>query len=245
MILKDSDVMIFRKAILIIHGFLGGTYDLELLANNLELNKNFDVFQFTLPGHERNFSKVTYQEWIKSCEDNVEWLISKGYKNIYVIGHSMGGVITAYLATKYKEIKKIVLAAPAFHYLSITNEKVDIPKSIKTTPSIVKTYSIQEIISRMFKLNLESVIEFKNLVKKYYECPKNITCPTLIIQGKNDEIVPVSSSLYVYNSIKSDNKKLVFVDKLTHDVFKEENIKLINIVDDFLKHTVKGGIYNI
>ena len=159
MILKDSDVMIFRKAILIIHGFLGGTYDLELLANNLELNKNFDVFQFTLPGHERNFSKVTYQEWIKSCEEHVEWLIGSGYKNIYVIGHSMGGVITSYLATKYKEIKKIVLAAPAFHYLSITNEKADIPKSIKTTPSIVKTYSIQEIISRMFKLNLESVIE--------------------------------------------------------------------------------------
>ena len=31
--------MIFRKAILIIHGFAGGTYDEENLANYLELNK--------------------------------------------------------------------------------------------------------------------------------------------------------------------------------------------------------------
>ena len=235
----------FRKAILIIHGFLGGTYDLELLANNLELNKNFDVFQFTLPGHERNFSKVKYEEWIKSSEKMMDWLISHGYKNIYVIGHSMGGVIATYIGTKYKEVKKIVLLAPAFHYLSVTNEKTDVSKSIKTTPNLIKTYTAKELISRLVKLNIESVHEFRELVKKYYDTPFKITCPTLIIQGKADEVVPISSSLYVYNSIKSDVKKLVFVDKLTHDVFKKENIELINIVKDFLGHSVKGGIYNI
>ena len=51
--------MIFRKAILIIHGFAGGTYDQEYLANELELQSHFDVFTFTLPGHDNNgFSKI-------------------------------------------------------------------------------------------------------------------------------------------------------------------------------------------
>ena len=54
--------MIFRKAILIIHGFAGGTYDEEDLANKLELVKNFDVYQFTLPGHNKNLSKVKYED---------------------------------------------------------------------------------------------------------------------------------------------------------------------------------------
>ena len=40
--------MLFKKAVLIIHGFAGGTYDQEDLANYLELNRIFDVYQFTL-----------------------------------------------------------------------------------------------------------------------------------------------------------------------------------------------------
>ena len=44
--------MLFRKAILIIHGFAGGPYDEEDLANHLELNRNFDVFQFYSVCHE-------------------------------------------------------------------------------------------------------------------------------------------------------------------------------------------------
>ena len=97
--------MIFRKAVLVIHGFAGGTYDQEELANYLELNRNFDVFQFTLPGHDRNLSKVKHLEWMEASEKQIEWLINRGYKSIYLIGHSMGGVIATYLASKYTQVK--------------------------------------------------------------------------------------------------------------------------------------------
>ena len=69
----------FRKAILIIHGFAGGTYDEEQLANYLELNRDFDVFQFTLPGHDKNLSKVEHQEWVTASANQIEWLIKNGY----------------------------------------------------------------------------------------------------------------------------------------------------------------------
>ena len=118
--------MLFRKAILIIHGFAGGTYDEEELANRLELNKFYDVYQYTLPGHSKNLSKVKYQDWIKKSEDMMNFLIDNGYKSIYVIGHSMGGVIACYLASKYKEVRKLVLCAPAFQYLSIEKDKKNI-----------------------------------------------------------------------------------------------------------------------
>ena len=145
--------MLFRKAILIIHGFAGGTYDEEDLANFLELDPFYDVFQFTLPGHKKNLSKVKYEEWINYSEEKLRWLIDNNYKSVYLIGHSMGGVIATYLATKYKEVKKLVLAAPAFQYLKVENEKLKISSSIKSTPDIVKTYGRNEIISRLLKLN--------------------------------------------------------------------------------------------
>lgn len=233
--------MLFRKAILIIHGFAGGTYDEEELANYLELNKFYDVFQFTLPGHSKNFSKVKHQDWIKKSEEMMNFLIDNGYKTIYLVGHSMGGVIATYLAGKYKEVRKLVLCAPAFQYLSVEKEKKNIKESFINTSTIVKTYGKNEIFSRFIKLNPTSLKEFSNLVSKYYDCPKEVYCPVLIIQGKNDNIVPLSSSNYVYQNVNSNIKRLVYVNDLTHDVFRGVRTKeIIKLIETFLRKP-EGG----
>lgn len=237
--------MFFRKAILIIHGFAGGTYDEENIANYLELNKNYDVFQFTLPGHEKNLSKVRYTEWISSSEEKLNWLINKGYDKIYLLGHSMGGVIATYLASKYKEVKKLVLAAPAFQYLDVIKDNLNVSTSLKMTPKVVKTYGTDEIIARFLKLNISSIKEFMSLIKKYYDCPKDVSCPVLLIQGENDNLVPLTSSQYVYDNVKSIEKKIVYVHDLTHDVFRSnKDQEIFKLVEDFYK---KGGsgIYTI
>ena len=206
--------MFFRQAVLIVHGFAGGTYDEENLANYLELNRNFDVFQFTLKGHERNFSKVKYQEWIKSSEDMMDWLISKGYKKIYLIGHSMGGVIATYLSTKYKEVKKLVLAAPAFQYLDVIDDNLNVK-------------------------------EFMTLVKEYYHYPKNVTCDTLILQGDNDNLVPLTSSKYVYDNVKG-KKTLIYLKGITHDVFRNEREEeIFKLVEHYLKYGLSKGVEKI
>ena len=238
--------MLFRKAILIIHGFAGGTYDEEDLANYLELNRNFDVFQFTLPGHNRNLSKAKYKDWIDYSESKVKWLIDNGYDSIYLIGHSMGGVIATYIASKYKEVKKLVLAAPAFQYLDVVKDDLNVTDSLKLAPKIINTYGKDEVIARFLKLNVSTIKEFIELVKKYYDTPKDITCPILILQGKSDNLVPMASSEYVYKSVKSRIKKLVYITGATHDIFKsEKNLKIFKTVEEFLKHGTKGGIDNI
>lgn len=225
----------FRKAILLVHGFAGGNWDYGDLGNELQPYLDFDVYTFTLPGHDKSvISKVTYEDWIKSACDQVEKLKKYGYKTIYVVGHSMGGVIATYLAIKYKEIKKVVLAAPAFKYLSFDGENIDITSGIKSlskTPKLIKDYSLEEVISRAFKMNISASKEFSKLVKEHHDDPQYITCPILIIQGLEDIIVPVDSAKYVYKSVKSKTKKLVYVKNVTHDVFmgtrREEMYKLV------------------
>lgn len=228
--------MLFRKAILIVHGFAGGTYDEEALANYLELNRCFDVYQFTLPGHDKNLSKATSEDWIRKSEKMLEWLIKKGYRNIYVIGHSMGGVIAAYLAAKYKEVKKLVLAAPAFHYLSVDSKDSNPISSIKKIPNVIKSYGGSEVVSRMLKLNINTLNEFTHLVKENYDVTKDITCPTLILQGTKDNLVPLSSSKYVYETIKSKKKRIVYLEGMNHDLFRGKNKEdLYKQVERFLK----------
>ena len=164
------NIKLFKKAILLIHGFAGGSYDYNSLNNDLELYNCFDVFTFTLPGHERMIiDKVTRKDWIKKAEDELEKIINAGYGEVYIIGHSMGGVIASYLASKYKQVKKLVLAAPAFHYLSFKGNKVDVIESIKKLPNLFKNYDPEEVLSRLFKIPVPTIKEFMKLVEEVGE----------------------------------------------------------------------------
>ncbi len=221
--------MIFRKAVLIIHGFAGGVYDEESLQYHLNPKLGLDVYSFTLPGHERNLtSDVTYEEWIRSTNEHVEMLIKKGYRTIYLVGHSMGGVLATYAASKYKEVKKIVLAAPAFQYLDENSELKDkVDAVLKHGASILKTYQAKEVVSRILKVSLPMFLEFTKLIKKSQDMPSQVTVPTLIFQGTNDEIVPQSSSKYVYDHVQG-KKWIVYLQGGTHDVFRDERVEKIN-----------------
>ena len=231
----------FRKAILLVHGFAGGSYDYGDLGNELQLSIEFDVYTFTLPGHDKTIiSNVTKDDWIKAAETQIEKLINYGYRSIYIVGHSMGGVIASHLAINYpKYVKKLVLAAPAFKYLSFNGEKIDITSSInslKETPKLIKDYSLETFISRAFKMSLSSSIEFSKLVKEHHNDPKSITCPTLILQGTNDAMVPITSAKYVHNAIKSNINELILIQNVTHDIFKSSRSEEINaIVINFFK----------
>lgn len=223
----------FKKAILIIHGFAGSTYDLEPLANYLELEKNFDVFTYTLPGHEHNLlMNAKYTDWINASLSQVEYLINNGYKSIYVIGHSMGGVIASFLATQYKEIKKVVLAAPAFKY--VYNSKNNLKTTIMKSKILIADYGYEEVFGRALK-SFKSAKEFTKLVSKYFNTPKQIKVPTLIIQGLKDNLVVKQSSEYVYNSVQ--NKKiLIYLKGVNHDIFHSLKKDLVNKeIKKFLK----------
>ena len=215
------NIKIFKKAILLIHGFAGGNYDYNSLGNDLELYNSFDVFTFTLPGHERMIiDKVTREDWIKKAEDEIEKIINANYKEVYVIGHSMGGVIASHLASKYKEVKKLVLAAPAFHYLAFKGDKVDVIESIKKLPNLFKNYAPEEVLSRIFKIPAPTIKEFMKLVEEHTKDIKDITCPTLILHGEKDDIVPVDSVQYVYDNIKSKSVTLIELHSLTRFIYE-------------------------
>lgn len=227
--------MKLRKAILIIHGFAGGTYDEEILANYLELNRCFDVYSFTLPGHDvKSRESSTCSAWIKSSEEHLQNLIDNGYKTIYIIGHSMGGVIASYLAYKHKEVKRLVLAAPAFTHLASKEEGGLFHATLKSG-RLIKTYSLEEFLTRFKKLPISAVPEFLKLVNIYGKYKNKIKVPTLLMQGESDEVVPPKSTEELYDKIKSDKKEYVLVSNYSHDLFRGEKKDILcEIVKEFL-----------
>ena len=229
----------FRTAILLIHGFAGGPYDYGDLAGDLQTYKTFDIYTFTLAGHDKaKINHVTKDDWINSAEIELQKIINNGYKKIYIIGHSMGGIIGVHLASKYKEVKKLVLAAPAFKFLSFKGNKLDIIGSIKKVPKIFKDYDYEEVMSRVLKIPIPTVKQFMDLAETHKDDIKNIDVPTLILYGTEDEIVPIDSVNYVYDNIKSKSVTLVELENLNHDLFinnRYEEVKklIVNFLTNY------------
>ena len=79
------------------------------------------------------------------------------------------------------------------------------------------------------------------LVEEHTGDVKNITCPTLILHGDKDDIVPYDSVLYVYDNIKSKSVTLIELKTLTHDLFINDRYTDVKkLIFDFFKHKPKN-----
>lgn len=229
--------MIFRrKAVLIIHGFVGTTKDEEELFYYLNHFKKYDVYNFVLKGHDRITNDISYQDWLDDATNHFNKLLSYGYKDIIVIGHSMGGVLASYLAYTYpKRVKKLILLAPAFDYLAYG--KGNLFENIKSSIKVIKDHSMAEVMGRTLKTSPNMLIQFMKLVGNYQDILSMVKCPLLIMHGDNDAVVPYKSSEEVFKIALSKYKYLITLGGVDHDVFRsDKTIIIVKTIYKFLKN---------
>lgn len=222
----------FRKAIFIIHGFTGNLYDNEYLMNYLEYDHEFDVYAKTLPGHNRDrFCDAKYTDWVRFVDNEINYLVSLGYRTIYVVGHSMGGVLASYVASRHKEVKKLVLINAAFDYINLKQNKLDI-----ITNKDFSKYN--HLLEKLLRTSIGFFIEFTKLVKKHKSVLSDVTCETLVLQSDGDEIIPFETGAEIYEKLNSDKKYLTTVRDCSHVALVTERKEDIS---EYIRLFLKGG----
>ena len=222
----------FRKAVFIIHGFTGNLYDNEYLMNYLEHDREFDVYAKTLPGHDRDrFSNAKYTDWVRFVDNEIDYLVSLGYKTIYVIGHSMGGVLASYVTSRHKEVKKLVLINAAFNYINLKQNKLDI-----ITNKDFSKYS--HLLEKLLRTSLMFFIEFTKLVKKHKNVLEKVACDTLVLQSDGDEIIPFETGKEIYEKLGSTKKYLTTLRDCSHVALVTERKEDIS---EYIRSFLKGG----
>lgn len=212
-----------KTAVMIIHGFAGDLSDHAYLEQYLKDNTNYDIYTFLLPGHEKKVvSGVTRFDWIKCVEDELKMIIDKKYDHIYVIGHSMGGLLAGYLAANYKEIDKLVLSAPAYDGLIFTDKGIDYHNGLKVGLRLIKDKDStnSEVVKRIFRVAPKVTKELICLMQERREDIKNIHIPILLLHGTNDEIVPISSTEKLFKTIDSKTKIFIKIENITHPIYR-------------------------
>ena len=222
----------FRKAIFIIHGFTGNLYDNEYLMNYLEYDREFDVYAKTLPGHDRDrFCDAKYTDWVRFVDNEINYLVSLGYRTIYVVGHSMGGVLASYVASRHKEVKKLVLINAAFDYINLKQNKLDI-----ITNKDFSKYN--HLLEKLLRTSIGFFIEFTKLVKKHKSVLSDVTCETLVLQSDGDEIIPFETGNEIYEKLNTDKKYLTTIRDCSHVALVTERKEDIS---EYIRLFLKGG----
>ena len=71
-------------------------------------------------------------------------------------------------------------------------------------------------MNKIKTIPLAATIQFRKLVQYVKPSLSNIHVPTLIAQGDKDGIVPLKSASYLYNTIRAENKKIIYVEESKH-----------------------------
>ncbi len=218
-----------KRAILMIHGFMGSPNDQKILADYIEKNSDIDVFSFLLPGHAKGETKEQFDRhlWLEACDNELHKIMAKNYDEIYVFGHSMGGVLAAHLTSCHEVVKKLVLMSPAFHFMGYSEKRVPHLKKMTVFPKLLAMITKDETVKKMLKLPKYYQHQYLDLICERQEVLDNIKVPVLQLAGKRDKLVKLSDSKYVNKRLSSPNKKLIIYKSAKHNPLDSGEVETV------------------
>lgn len=229
------------KELVLIHGFLGNntlwTYQIK------EFEKYFRVIAIDLPGYGKSSEAKPLNDIKKFSKAVEKLLLALKINNFYLIGHSMGGMIAQEIASKNKNIKKVVLHATGpigempgrFETIKASRKKLKINGVKKQASFISKTWFVKGDKSKNYKLcknayanisfttadlSMQAMQNWNGIVNL-----KKIKIPTLITWGNKDKSYSRQQVEMLKNRIK--NSKLRVFSNCAHNAHLE-NIKAFN-----------------
>lgn len=200
-----------KTGVLFIHGFTGGTYEVQPFITYVKEQTNWSVEVPTLPGHgvTLDLAHVSAESWMMEAELAIRRLQRK-VDRVIVVGFSMGGLIAIYLSLRYR-VDRLILLSAAAKYISPRILLDDV--RIVATESITKNYAPNTFYHLYnYKLThtpLRATFEFLRIVKMVAPYYKKVKMPVCIVQGEMDGVVPFSSAEHLYKTLGSEEKLLI------------------------------------
>ena len=233
----------YKEVIVLIHGFNGSLFNFEPMVSYLK--NNFRVLSLDLPAHgltgavkSNLYSYAGFEKLI------TEILKVKGIEKFYLVGHSMGGIISwkyalenaPPIAFKILETKMMRFMLKFFTPRFLVKEGV-----LKTVYN--KDFVTEELVDQFHDIILlEGSREAMGMVilsieDNFIADPKllqNLKIPTLILHGEKDNLVNISFTNHFLEQIP--NVKLISYPKVGHMPPMEIPEKLAYDIKSFIGH---------
>ncbi len=247
-----------RAVLLIVHGLAEHSDRYGNLVNHF-VPMGYAVYGIDHLGHgksdgERVYVKRfnDYTNTLKVYFDRIrEW---QPGKPIFLVGHSMGGLISAvYLLDYQAELTGAILSGPAVKipkYVTPAMLFVGkilsglIPKlglvglsadGVSRDPAVVQAYVSDPLVYRG-KATARLAAEMLKAIQTVSAQAARITLPILIVQGSADRLVDPAGARMLYDAVSSADREIRIYDGFYHEVFNEpEHDKVLRDVEIWLE----------
>lgn len=241
----------FDKIILALHGLGVDGKGYGILSDCLS-GKNL-IMSVDLRGHgESDGIPGDIPKYWQYVDDlnHVIWNINNTYndKPLYLLGESIGSICAINCSTyKSNKVNGLILLAPAF--------KIKVKPRFKDLFTLFKSALLENNLNIDFKyykkqLKAEGEFSMPNITPKfilnlwlmitrtYYLTSRFIKSPTLILQGRLDNIVNLDAVVNYYKHIKYNDKEIDIIDDGTHSLLTNNSTcdKTLTYIDRWIKY---------
>ena len=196
-----------NTAVLMIHGIFGTPRHFDEIIPVVP--EGWSVYNILLDGHGggvKDFARTSMFKWKKQVDGMLGILYEK-YDNIYVIGHSMGTLLSLDISHKYADKIRamILLAVPLRIFLkpasAINSLKLVLGLISEENPMDVASAKAHSVSHDAFFWHyagwIPRYLELFALIRKVRCDIENITVPCFTFQSAKDEMVAFSSVEYL------------------------------------------------
>ncbi len=229
-----------KDLVVILNGAGTNGAELKSLYKHLAKNDNYFVYYpGFLPGGfvGEYFPKSTTVDFVEFIEETME-IINEDFKNVYLIGYSLGACTTAIIAARNERVKKLILIAPIIKNPNYRKFLKGLGRTLTHTKNLTRIQRIfyKEFVirfQRISKIHILHLQMYLHYTKRYL---KMITTKTLIIESLRDEMVKKKSIDMLEKSIKNDTVIRYSIDS-SHFLLFDKSVRtdVINKITSFLE----------
>jgi len=247
-----------KAKLLIVHGLAEHSGRYMNVVNHL-VPSGYAVYGIDHIGHGKSDGKrvhverfLDYTKTLKNYFDMIrEW---QSQKPIFLIGHSMGGLISAaYILEHQDELSGAVLSGPSIKVpddispavivagkmLSIIMPRAGLiqldAEGVSRDPAVVDAY-VNDPLVCTGKVTARLGAELLKTMQRVTKQATKIKLPILIVQGSGDKLVDPSGAQLFYNLAGSRDKTIKIYNGFYHEVFNEpEHEQVLNDVKTWIE----------
>lgn len=221
-----------KTGCLLIHGFAGTPKEMRWMGEDLH-QRGYTVLAPRLPGHATrpaDMVRTRVTDWLAAVEDG--WhLLSGSVEQIFLVGLSMGGVLSLLMSTRLPVAGTIVMSTP---YRLADDPRLKFTKPLSVfMPYLSKPPRSDDPGTGYFDQSLwdyhvsypvnplRSIAELQVLLIQMQAALPLIKTPILLVHSKNDTYVPQDSMPLLYEELGSADKTMLWIEGSGHVVTEE------------------------
>jgi len=216
------------KIIILSHGFTGDKDEWGRFVKLAEALRDagFAVLRFDFAGSgESDPSGITVQGEVDDLKSAIKFVRQQGRSKIGLFGHSLGGLCS--ILASDNEISTMALTAPVTHAKTPRFLNLQLRKEIEEKGYIILKKHREFRVEKEYVTVRESINQQEILSK--------VKCPVLIIQGDEDEHVPIEHTKSAMKFLSAESK-LEIIKGANHDLKKEWETVVSLTVNWFKEH---------